>query len=271
MRNVSVITGGGSGIGLAIAKNMPKENVIVICGRTEKRLEKACEELTAEGYDAHYITCDVTSRKDVHELCLFAKSFGTIQNVVHAAGMSPSMSDPETLIRVNAVGTKNVNMEFFKYMEKGSVIVDVASNSAYSLPAILIQHGTYKLAEYEEDEFVKKMLGETAMARGAYEKAGMAYALSKNYVIWYAQKCAFEYGKKGIRVCSVSPGLIDTDMGNLEKEQGAKLISYSAEERMGTADELGFTIAMIANVRSGYLAGTDVLIDGGSTNGKNFK
>ena len=99
----------------------------------------------------------------------------------------------------------------------------------------------------------------------------MAYALSKNFVIWYAQKCAFEYGKKGIRVCSVSPGLIDTDMGNLEKEQGAKLISYSAEERMGTADELGFTIAMIANVRSGYLAGTDVLIDGGSTNGKNFK
>ena len=51
MRNVSVITGGGSGIGFAIAKNMPKENVIVICGRTEKRLEKACEELAAEGYD----------------------------------------------------------------------------------------------------------------------------------------------------------------------------------------------------------------------------
>lgn len=271
MSEVCVITGGGSGIGLAIAKNMPKEKIIVICGRSEGKLQKAVAELEEDGHEAHYITCDVSQRRDVHELVLFAKSFGTIKNVIHAAGISPSMSDPETLIRVNAVGTKNVNMEFFKYLEPGSVIVDVASNSAYALPAIMINHETYKLAEYHEDDFVKKMVGQTALARGAYEKAGMAYALSKNFVIWYAQKCAFEYGPKGIRVCSVSPGLIDTEMGNLEKAQGEALIKYTAEERMGKADELGFSIAMIADERNGYLAGVDVLIDGGSANGKNFR
>ena len=271
MKNVCVITGGGSGIGLAIAKNMPKEKEIVICGRTEAKLANAVSELKELGFDAHGITCDVSKREDVHELCLFAKSFGTLKNVVHAAGMSPSMADSETLIRVNAIGTKNVNMEFFKYMEPGSVIVDVASNSAYALPGIMEKHDIYKLVEYEEDKFIKKMADLSNMAPGTYQKAGLAYSLSKNFVVWYAQKCAFEYGPKGIRVCSVSPGLIDTDMGNLEKEQGKELIHYSAEERMGNADEVGFTIAMIADERSSYLAGTDVLIDGGSTNGKRFK
>jgi len=40
------------------------------------------------------------------------------------------------------------------------------------------------------------------------QKSGFAYALSKSFVVWYAQKCAFEYGQKGIRVCSLSYGNI---------------------------------------------------------------
>ena len=148
MADVCVITGGANGIGLAAAKCMPKEKILVIAARTESKLQAAVQELTELGYEAHYLPCDVSSRRDVHELAVFAKSFGTIKNVIHAAGMSPSMAEPEALVRVNAVGTKNVNMEFFKYMEPGSVIVDVASSSAYSLPDIIINHETYKLAEY---------------------------------------------------------------------------------------------------------------------------
>ena len=87
----------------------------------------------------------------------------------------------------------------------------------------------------------------------------------------YARKCAYEYGLKGIRVCSLSPGLIATAMGELEKEEGGYLIKLSAEERMGKPEELGYTIATAADERNGYLAGVDVLVDGGSTNGKEFK
>ena len=271
MSDVCVITGGATGIGLAAAKCMPKEKILLISARTESKLQTAAAELTAMGYEAHYLPCDVSSRQDVHELAVFAKSFGTIKNMIHAAGMSPSMAEPEALIRVNAVGTKNINMEFSKYMEPGSVILDVASNSAYALPHIMIHHETYALAEQHEEEFVHKMVRESCIARTSYEKAGLAYALSKNFVIWYAQKCAFEYGKKGIRVVSASPGLIDTDMGKLEKQEGADLIGLSAEERMGRPEELGFALASIADERNGYLAGVDVLIDGGSTNGKRFK
>ena len=110
------------------------------------------------------------------------------------------------------------------------------------------------------------------IAKGDYQKAGFAYAISKNFVCWYAAKCAFEYGKKGIRVVSLSPGLIATDMGNAEKDHGGYLIGFAAEERMGKPEELGYALATVADERNGYLAGVDILCDGGSTAGqKEFK
>ncbi|WP_296723481.1 SDR family oxidoreductase [Ruminococcus sp.] len=99
----------------------------------------------------------------------------------------------------------------------------------------------------------------------------IAYALSKNFAVWYAKKSAFELGSRGIRVCSLSPGLIATDMGELEKGEGASMLKYTAEKRMGTPEELGFAIAMAADERNGYLACVDILVDGGSVNGKEYK
>ena len=71
--------------------------------------------------------------------------------------------------------------------------------------------------------------------------------------------------QKGIRIASLSPGLIATDMGNLEAKDGGMLIPFAAEKRMGKPEELGFAIATVADERNGYLAGVDVLVDGGST------
>lgn len=90
-------------------------------------------------------------------------------------------------------------------------------------------------------------------------------------MIWYAQKCAFEYGNYGIRVVSLSPGLIDTDMGQRESQQGNALLASTVEKRMGTPEELGFALAMAADERNGYLSGVDILCDGGSINGKQFQ
>ena len=79
---------------------------------------------------------------------------------------------------------------------------------------------------------------------------------------WYAAKCAFDFGPNGIRVASLSPGLIATDMGNLEAGNGGPMLVFSCENRMGTPEELGFAIATLADERNGYLAGVDILCDG---------
>ena len=271
MEKVCVITGGGSGMGLAAAKFMPKDKIIVVSGRSEKKLLNAVAELEALGYKAYAKSCDTSDRAKVQELVRFAASLGEVTTVINSAGLSPAMSDPETIIRVNALGTVYINQEFSKVMQRG-VIVDIASNSAYILPSFMIMKKTYQLADVDEGKFVSKLLKMTKMVKEGYQRSGFAYAMSKNFVVWYAKKSAFEYGPKGIRVVSLSPGLIATDMGNLEKEAGGSLIGYAAEKRMGTAEELGFAIATVADERNGYLAGVDVLVDGGSTTGmKEFK
>lgn len=95
-------------------------------------------------------------------------------------------------------------MDGKRVMGAGSVIVDVASNSAYALPKILVSEKIYRLAELDENTFVQRMLGRANLARGEYEKAG-------------------------------------------------------------------FALATLADERNGYLAGVDVLVDGGCTNGKRFR
>lgn len=273
MANVCVITGGGSGMGLEAAKFMSKDKIIVISGRTMAKLENGVNELKALGFTAYAKTCDTSDRESVKELVQFASGLGEIKNVINSAGVSPAMKGTqEMILKINALGTVYVNQEFSKVMKAGSVIVDVASNSGYILPNFIIPKKAYKLAETDEALFVKKLVKKSNMAKGEYQRKGFAYSLSKNFVLWYAKKCAFEYGLKGIRVVSLSPGLIATDMGNLEAKDGGMLIPFSAEERMGKPEELGFALATVADERNGYLAGVDILCDGGSTSGmKEFK
>lgn len=254
MRDVCIITGGGSGMGLATAQYMPKEKILLLSSRTERKLLNAASELQALGYRVYTKTCDTANRQSVQELAAYAASLGPIKNVINSAGLSPNMANPETILRVNALGTVYVNEEFSKHMNAGSVIIDIASNSAYALPQFLASHKLYALAESNEEQFLKKLLSRCRLPKGDYAKSGLAYAFSKNFTVWYASKCAFAYGKKGIRVASLSPGLIATDMGNLEKEEGSACIPYTAEGRMGTADELGYAIATLADERNGYLA-----------------
>lgn len=136
-KDVCVITGGGSGMGLAAAKCMPKEKIIVVTGRTLSKLEGAVKQLEELGYEAYAKTCDTSKRDQVRELAEYAASLGEIKNVINSAGLSPAMAQPEQLIRVNALGTVYINEEFSKLMNAGSVIVDISSNSAYILPNFL--------------------------------------------------------------------------------------------------------------------------------------
>lgn len=273
MTKVCVVTGGGSGMGLSAAKHMPTDRIIVVSGRTVSKLENAVQELNGIGFEAYAHACDTSVRESVRELAEYAASLGDVTNVIHAAGISPAMNvTPDALMRVNGLGTVYVNQEFSKVMKKGSAIVDIASMSAYSLPGFIIPKRSFHLAETDEDAFLKKTLRLSNRMKDAYKSNGLAYAISKAFVVWYAQKSAFDLGPKGIRVASLSPGLIATDMGNLETEHGGEMLQFAAEERMGRPDELGFAIATLVDERNGYTAGVDVLVDGGTINGqKTFK
>jgi NAD(P)-dependent dehydrogenase (short-subunit alcohol dehydrogenase family) len=92
----------------------------------------------------------------------------------------------------------------------------------------------------------------------------MAYGVSKAFVKWYSSSQAERFNTRGLRIVSVSPGAVDTEMGRLEEQAGAgAVVADAAVPRWGTAQEMAELFAYAVGDKAGYLTGTDILIDGG--------
>ena len=158
MKNVCVITGGGSGMGLATAKMLGHENRVIIVGRSLKKLEDALEELRDDGIEAESFVCNISNRTSVDKLAIYARSIGRIASVIHAAGMSPNMGDAKTIMEANALGTININEAFFEVMEKGSCLIDVSSMSGHIVPGFIMPKMRYKYSRIDKVKFMKMMM-----------------------------------------------------------------------------------------------------------------
>lgn len=262
MKKVCVITGGGSGMGLATAKMLGKENYVIIVGRTLKKLEDALEELKENGIKAESFTCNISNRASVDKLAAYAKSKGRIASVIHAAGMSPHMGDARTIMEANALGTININEAFYEVMEKGSCLIDVSSMSGYIVPGFIMPIMRYKYSRINKEKFMKMMMGRVNIFPKKL-RPGVSYGISKNFVIWYAKTDAIKFGSKGIRVLSVSPGSFETPMGELEKDSTDEYTKQSAIKRLGRVEEIANLFAFCVSNKASYLTGTDILCDGG--------
>ncbi|TCL56980.1 NAD(P)-dependent dehydrogenase (short-subunit alcohol dehydrogenase family) [Kineothrix alysoides] len=263
MKNVCVVTGGGSGMGLATAEIMGKDHYIVLVGRTPGKLENALAKLHSMGVEAESFPCDVSSRESVQTLAEHVQSLGQVKAVIHAAGMSPHMGGGDIIFNVNAMGTIYMNEELAKIMPAGSCILNVSSMSAYMVPADKVPSEVYKLSLSDSSVFQEKMLGIVSSVPGEMS-SNMAYTLSKNFVVWYSEKAACIHGKNGIRILSVSPGTFKTPMGELEGEQAASFALASALGRLGEPEEIGELMAFLASEKCSYLTGVDILCDGGT-------
>jgi Dehydrogenases with different specificities (related to short-chain alcohol dehydrogenases) len=262
MKNVCVITGGGSGMGLATAKIIGKDHYVIIVGRTLKKLEKALNELRAEGIEGEAFACDISSFVSVIKLASHARKVGKITAVIHAAGMSPNMGDAKTIMEANALGTIHINEAFYEVMEEGSCLIDVSSMSGYMVPGLIMPTRKYKYSRKNKELFMKIMMARVNLFPKKL-RSSVAYGISKNFVTWYAKTDAVRFGKKGIRVLSVSPGSFETPMGELEGDRVEEYIKISAIKRLGKVEEIAQLFAFCVSDKASYLTGTDILCDGG--------
>lgn len=250
-------------MGLATAKIVGRDHTVVLCDVRQDRLILAAKTLEDLGITATAVNCDVTDRGAVTELLDKASDLGTLASVIHTAGVSPSMGPADYVMRTNAIGTVNVNEAFYATAGEGSVIVNVASMAAHMLPAELIPTAQFPLAFSDGDAFWDAMM---AACDPIPEEArsGYAYALSKSFVKWYSQSQAERFNARGLRIVSVSPGSIDTEMGRLEEQAGAgAMVADAAVPRWGKPEEMAELLAFCASAKAGYLTGTDILNDGG--------
>jgi NAD(P)-dependent dehydrogenase (short-subunit alcohol dehydrogenase family) len=263
MSNVSVITGGAGGMGVATAKIVGRDHALVLCDVRQDRLDEATATLEGLGVTVKAINCDVTDRRAVAGLLDAASGLGTVTSVIHTAGVSPTMGDAEYVMRTNAIGTLNVNEAFYQTAGGGSVIVNVASMAAHLLPENMIPTKQFPQALTDEGAFMTDMLQACSIAPEEM-RSGIAYAVSKSFVRWYSISQSERFGGKGLRILSVSPGSIDTEMGRLEAEAGAgALVADAAVPRWGKPEEMAELLSFCASPKAGYLTGTDILNDGG--------
>ena len=263
MSNVSVITGGAGGMGLATAKVVGRDHTLVLCDVREDRLDDAAKTLDGLGVTVKAVNCDVTDRKAVDALLETASALGTVVSVIHTAGVSPTMGSADYVMRTNAVGTVNVNEAFYARAGEGAAIVNVASMAAHMLPENIVPTKQFPQALHDEDAFMKDMLAACSIV-GEEMQSGIAYAVSKSFVRWYSVAQCERFNGKGLRILSVSPGSIDTEMGQLEADAGAgAMVADAAVPRWGKPEEMAALLAFCASDKAGYLTGTDILNDGG--------
>lgn len=196
-------------------------------------------------------------------------SLGELRAVAHTAGLSPTMADWKEILAVDLVASARLVDAFLPLVCSGSVAVCVASVSGHM--------GEFDSAmdEVLDDPLAVELYDRFAAAAGGEPDPGNTYRLAKRGVIRLCRRAAVAWGAHGGRVVSLSPGLIDTEMGRLELEhQPIKAwladITPVGGGRAGSEvvlpgqiSDIADTIAYLCSERAAFISGCDILVDGG--------
>jgi NAD(P)-dependent dehydrogenase (short-subunit alcohol dehydrogenase family) len=247
-----VVTGAASGMGKACAERLCSAADHLVVADVHPAVHDV-----ARALDATAARCDITDREDVARLAATAGEHGPLRALVHAAGVSPTMADWRTMVSVNLVGTALIVDAFTPLAGEGSVAVCFASSAAHQVP------DDPAIAAIVDDAEAPDLL-ERLSAR--IDDTGVGYAWSKRGVIQLVQRTASEWGALGARICSVSPGIIETPMGRQELEQQPMMtlmLEHTPLRRPGRADEIAAVVEFLVSSAASYMTGCDVLVDGG--------
>ncbi len=259
---MAVVTGAGRGMGRACAGALaPTVDVVVVVDRDAESLETARAGLAASGVDARAFVADVTDRERLEELAAEVEAAGALRALAHAAGISPTMADWRPIFEVDLVGSALLLDVLRPLVVPGTAAVCFASMAAQIVASSVAPEVDAVLDEPLAGEFLERIgavLGDSV--------GDLAYPVAKRGVQRLVRREAVRWAASGGRVCSISPGMIDTPMGNQEadaQEAMTAMLALSPVPRLGHPEELAAVVAFLVSDEAAFLTGTDVLVDGG--------
>ena len=243
---VAIVTGGGSGIGRAIAQAFGRESAwVAVLGRRREALDRVVSELKQTGHTAIPVTCDVSHEKQtVEAVHAVEHAFGPVNILVNNAGVlsvstvdSISVDEWDHVIATNLKGPFLMSRAVLPSMRRagGGAIVNVGS-----------------------------VLGLVAMKQRA------AYCASKGGVTMLTKAMAIDHAHEKIRVNCICPSIVETELVHglfSEDVQGrqarAARIGTLPLGRFGKPEDIAELAVFLASDESSWITGTAIPADGG--------
>ena len=263
---VGIVTGAARGMGAACAARVADVvDVLLLVDRDEVLLATQADMLAAAGHRAQVepFVLDIGDADGIDRLTARVSELGPLRAVAHAAGVSPTMADWRDILAVNLVGTALLVESCWPLASPGTAVVCFASVAAL----LALEPGDLAADVILDDPLAGDFLENLREAVGPeIEDPGMAYTWSKRGVHRLVRREAVRFGRVGARICSVTPGMIDTPMGRQEAEArdtSAMLVDLSPIHREGLPEEVAAAAVFLLSDEASFISGIDLPVDGG--------
>ncbi len=252
MRNntASIVTGGGKGIGRAVALKLAASTNVVLVGRDQKALQDTCLEVDSLGAQSTYLCADVKNPQTALDAVALVRSRGwQLKNLVCNAGIG--------------TGGNTDSFSQSTWIEMFEVNV----------------HGCFWFVQAALPEMLTNKNGKICIISSVAGIKGFkrqaAYSATKHALVGLAKSLALEYGKRGIVTVPICPAFVMTDMtervvSGLVKHQGltrdqaiAKISATNPLNRIITPDEVADSVELVCSGKLDHMNGNPLVLNGG--------